>query len=329
MMWQMEWNFAKLFGSSCAQVVCHIYFKSGILWFLSSADMDSSGPHNVYKSPRNIWIATGNLQNEGGPWISYSHPCCVLSFTTPNGLRKHFQASKHKFNSYAQSPPSSAHLLQRYKPQLMVETSGKTPHVPKVSSFKKPTPLHSDSEASDQESVTHYEHLAPLPASTTQSSPLYTLRTPSPQPGTTTAGHRLLMSPFQTSQTTTNTSTSTTLSFSSSFYDLESSSLESSSSESSSSTTSLSSLSGTCRMDEQGNTPPVSCDNTLNDTLMDIDYHPLDDGTISEDDFLGRNQLQEDKEDNDGVSVSQILHLLLDSKSKLSLNLTGWYWLFI
>jgi len=76
-------------------------------------------------------------------------------------------------------------------------------------------------------------------------------------------------------------------------------------------------------MDKQGDTPPVSHDNTPNDTLMDIDYHPLDDGTISEDDFLGRDQLQEDKEDDDGVSVSRILHLLLDGKSKLSLNLTG------
>ncbi|KAN0105619.1 hypothetical protein V8E52_010864, partial [Russula decolorans] len=227
-------------------------------------------------------------------------------------------------------PVNITHLLERYKPQLVVETSGKTPRIPKVSSFKKPALLHSDSEASDQESLTHYELLPPLSASPTQSSPLRTLKTPSPQQGSTTAGHRPSTSPSsQTNQMTS--STSTTLSLSSS--SPESSSSESSSSTSTSTTPSLSSSSPakssssesssststsstssscTCRMDEQGDAPPVSRDNTPNSNLMDIDHLPLDNTEWSEDNFLGRDQLQEDKEDDDGVPVSRIYHPLLD-----------------
>ena len=156
-----------------------------------TTNMDSSGPHNLYKSPRNVRIA--NLQNEGGPWIPCPHPGCVLSFTTPNGLRKHSRTGKHKFDPNPQPAPPSACLLQRYKPQLTMETPGKTPHIHKVFSSKKPTPLHSDSEGSDQESVVRDE-LSPLgftpSASTTQPSPLHTLETLSPQQSSTAAGRR-------------------------------------------------------------------------------------------------------------------------------------------
>jgi hypothetical protein len=71
-------------------------------------------------------------------------------------------------------------------------------------------------------------------------------------------------------------------------------------------------------MDEQGDAPPVSRDNTPNSNLMDIDHLPLDNIEWSEDDFLGRDQLQEDKEDDDGVPVSRIYHPLLDGKFKFS-----------
>jgi hypothetical protein len=75
-------------------------------------------------------------------------------------------------------------------------------------------------------------------------------------------------------------------------------------------------------MGEQGESPPVSRDNTPNSNLMDIDYRPLDNTTWSEDGFLGRDQLQEDKEDDDGVPVSRIYHPLLDGKFRLSHILT-------
>jgi hypothetical protein len=275
-----------------------------------------------YNSPRTVRIA--NLQNEGDPWIPCPHPGCILSFTTPNGLRRHSRAGKHKINLNAQPPPSSARLLQRYKPQLVVETSGKTPRIPKVSSLKKPAPLHSDSEISDQESVTHDKlpSLFPLSAfpSPTQLSPPRTLRTPSPQQGPTTAGHGPSVSPSSQTSQTTSCSTSMTSS-------LSSSSSKSSSSESSSSTsTSSSSELGTYRIDEQGGSesPPltVSRDNTPNANLMDIDHpfidHPLNNTTQREDDLLGRDQLQEDIEDDDGVPVSRIYHQELDGKYKLS-----------
>lgn len=47
---------------------------------------------------------------------------------------------------------------------------------------------------------------------------------------------------------------------------------------------------------------------------MDVDSPPAssDDAMQSEDHFLGRNQLQEDTEDSDGVPVSRIYHPLLD-----------------
>ena len=75
-------------------------------------------------------------------------------------------------------------------------------------------------------------------------------------------------------------------------------------------------------MDEQGNSPPISCNNTPDINLMDIDCFPLDNTVWSEDDFFGCDQLQEDKEDNDGILVSRIYHLLLDGKFTLSYILT-------
>jgi hypothetical protein len=55
---------------------------------------------------------------------------------------------------------------------------------------------------------------------------------------------------------------------------------------------------------------------------MDIDHpfidHPLNNTTQREDDLLGRDQLQEDIEDDDGVPVSRIYHQELDGKYKLS-----------
>ena len=75
-------------------------------------------------------------------------------------------------------------------------------------------------------------------------------------------------------------------------------------------------------MDEQGNSPPISRDNTPDINLMDIDRLPLDNTVWSEDDFFGRDQLQEDKEDNDGIPVSRIYHPLLDGKFTLSYILT-------
>lgn len=72
-------------------------------------------------------------------------------------------------------------------------------------------------------------------------------------------------------------------------------------------------------MDEQADSPPVSHDNTPNSNSMDIDHHPLDNTTAwSEDDYLGRDQLQEDMEDDDGVPVFRIYHPQLDGKFKLS-----------
>src|SRR5882757_3989898 len=112
----------------------HIYSKFGISRFPFSADMSSSSPRNIYKSPHNVQIA--NFQNAGGLWIPCPYLGCILSFTTPNGLRKHSRTGKHRFNSNAQSPPSSVHGPQRYKPQLVVKTLGKTPCIPKVSRFK-------------------------------------------------------------------------------------------------------------------------------------------------------------------------------------------------
>jgi hypothetical protein len=203
--------------------------------------MDSSRPH---KSPHNIQIS--HLQNTGDPRLPCPHPGCVLSFTTPNGLRRHSRTGKHKFSSNAQPPPSPAHPLQRYKPQFVVETLGKTPRIPKVSSFNKP---------------------ATLPSS-------------------------------QTSQNTT--STSTTSSSSSSFS--ESSSSESLPSTSTSSSSSF--TSGTHTLDERVDSPPVSRVNT----------------PYAEDDILGRDKLQEDMEDDDGVPVSRVYHPLLDGKFNLSLS---------
>jgi len=55
---------------------------------------------------------------------------------------------------------------------------------------------------------------------------------------------------------------------------------------------------------------------------MDIDYDPSDNTTWSKGDFLGHDQLQEDKEDNDGVSISRIYHPLLNGTFKLSHILT-------
>src|SRR5882757_2110043 len=67
----------------------HIYSKFGISRFPFSADMASSGPRNIYKSPHNVRIA--NFQNTGGPWIPCPYPGCILSFTTPNGLQNTFE----------------------------------------------------------------------------------------------------------------------------------------------------------------------------------------------------------------------------------------------
>lgn len=64
-------------------------------------------------------------------------------------------------------------------------------------------------------------------------------------------------------------------------------------------------------MDEQGESPPVSRDNTPNSNLMDVDHHPLDNTTWSEDGFLGHDQLQEDKKDDDGVPVSLCLESII------------------
>jgi hypothetical protein len=67
-------------------------------------------------------------------------------------------------------------------------------------------------------------------------------------------------------------------------------------------------------MDGHGS-PPVTRDNTPSSDLMDIDYLPLDN---TEDTFLGRDQLQEDTKDDDGVPLSRIYHPLLDGKFKLT-----------
>ena len=75
-------------------------------------------------------------------------------------------------------------------------------------------------------------------------------------------------------------------------------------------------------MDKQGDSPLVSRDNTPNSNLIDIDYDPSDNTTWSEGDFLGHDQLQEDKEDNDGVPISRIYYPLLDGTFKLSHILT-------
>jgi hypothetical protein len=68
-------------------------------------------------------------------------------------------------------------------------------------------------------------------------------------------------------------------------------------------------------MDEQGDSPLVSRDNTPNANLMDIEHHPFDNTTWSDnsDDFLGRDQLQEDTKDDDGVPLSRVYHPLLDN----------------
>jgi hypothetical protein len=76
-------------------------------------------------------------------------------------------------------------------------------------------------------------------------------------------------------------------------------------------------------MGEQGDSPPVSRDHTPDSNLMDTDHtnHPSD-NTSSEEDFLGRDQLQEDMEDDDGVPLSRSYHPLLDGKFKFSHILT-------
>ena len=105
---------------------------------------------------------------------------------------------KHKVNPNPQPPPPSAHVLQWYKPWLTVETLGKTPCIWKVFSSKKPSPLHSDSEASDEESVIQDElsphGFTPL-ASPTQSSPYHMSGMLFPQQSSTTVGHRTPMLP--------------------------------------------------------------------------------------------------------------------------------------
>ena len=84
--------------------------------------MDSS---SIYWSPHNVYIAS--LWNEGGPHLPCPHPGCISAFSAAGSLWQHSQTGKHKFASNSPPPPSSAHLLQWFKPQLTVETPTKTP----------------------------------------------------------------------------------------------------------------------------------------------------------------------------------------------------------
>lgn len=154
--------------------------------------MDSS---SIYRSPCNVQIT--NLKIEGGPYLPCPHLGCILVFSAPGSLQWHSWTRKHKFASNLSSPPSSAHLLQWFKPWLMVETPAKTPHTGQTSDLQQPVPFYCDSEGSDNK-------LSPLGfsplASPTHLSPLNS-PTPTTQEGSTLHVHSSLLSSSHTSTT--------------------------------------------------------------------------------------------------------------------------------
>ena len=110
----------------------------------------SPGPHNV-------WIA--NLNNDGGVILPCPVPRCIRGFRQPVGLRIHTCSGKHTFTPASQSQQKSAHLLQRFWPQLLVNTPVKSPHTEKVSNLHSNSPLFtSDSDSLGNKSIKPHDN---------------------------------------------------------------------------------------------------------------------------------------------------------------------------
>ena len=255
---------------------------------LPAMDSESFTPCHIHASPHNVRIA--NIQNNGGPWIPCTYPGCIATFVSPSGLRRHSRIGKHIFPSSPQPQPTSAHLLQRFKPQLTIETPAKVLCARKPPKPSQPA-LYSDSEDSNDESPQQSDRLlSPLDfdvaslsshtqhASDPSSSQESVMRTSSST------------STLSVSSTTTSTSSSST---------------------SSSASSSASSLSTTHQRD---NDNLSAASHTSPPNFMDVDTPPAssDNPMQSEDELPHRNQLQEDTEDSDGVPVSQMYHPLLN-----------------
>ena len=170
--------------------------------------MDSS---SIHRSPRNVRIA--KLKIEGGPHLPCPHRGCILAFTAPGSLRQHSWTGKHKFTSNLNppSPPTSARLLQRFKPWLTVKSPAETLHTGWTSNWQQCIPLYSDSEGSDNELSLLVFPPAASPTYLPLNSPM-----PTPQEGSTSDIHSSLSSSSsRTSTTQSSTSTSSSSSSSS------------------------------------------------------------------------------------------------------------------